>query len=96
MQQIRVKQYKTWHNRVEKFIHVELCKQLKFDQTNKWYIHNLESVLEKETHEVLWDFEIQKTRPSDSQPKNKGNLPNNGLCHIGRLQDKIKRKQKER
>ena len=25
-----------------------------------WFIHNPESVLEKETHKILWDFEIQK------------------------------------
>ena len=37
----------------------ELCKKLKFDHTNKWYMHNPESVLENETNIVLWDFEIQ-------------------------------------
>ena len=26
---------------------------------NKWYMHNLESVLENEMHKNLWDFEIQ-------------------------------------
>ena len=26
---------------------------------NKWYMHNPESVLENETHKLLWDFEIQ-------------------------------------
>ena len=36
-----------------------MCKQLKFDHTNKWYMHNPESVLENETHKLLWDFEIQ-------------------------------------
>ena len=27
--------------------------------TNKWYMHNLESVLEYETNKILWDFDIQ-------------------------------------
>ena len=36
-----------------------LCKKLKFDLTNKWYRHNLESIPENETHKVLWNFEIQ-------------------------------------
>ena len=40
-------------------IHWELCKEYKFDHTNEWYIHNPESVLENETHKLLWDFEIQ-------------------------------------
>ena len=32
---------------------------MNFDHTNKWYIHNPESVLESETHKLLNDFEIQ-------------------------------------
>ena len=40
-------------------IHWELCKKLKFDHTAKWYLHKLESFLENETHENIWDFEIQ-------------------------------------
>ena len=42
-----------------KVIHSELCKKLKFDNTNKWYMHNPESILENGTHKILWDFEIQ-------------------------------------
>ena len=42
-----------------KLIHRELCKKLKFDHTNKWYKRNPDSVLENETHKILWDFEIQ-------------------------------------
>ena len=34
-------------------------KKSKFDQTKKWYMHNLESVLENETHKVLLNFEAQ-------------------------------------
>ena len=36
-----------------------LNKKLKFEQTNKYYKHNPESVQEDETHKILWDFEIQ-------------------------------------
>ena len=42
--------------------HLELCKKLKFDHANKWYMHNSESVLEKETYKLLWDFDIQTDR----------------------------------
>ena len=38
---------------------LELCKKLKFDHTNKSYMPNPESVLENETHKLLWNFEIQ-------------------------------------
>ena len=46
------KEYKARCDWVEKVIHWELCKKLKFDHTNK-------SVLENETHKLLRDFEIQ-------------------------------------
>ena len=42
--------------------HLELCKKLKFDHVNKWHMHNLEFVLENETHKLLWDFVIQTDR----------------------------------
>ena len=38
---------------------MELGKKFKFDHANKRYIHNPESILENETHKILWDFEIQ-------------------------------------
>ena len=36
----------------------EMCKKLKFDHTNKWYMHNPAPVLENDTHRLLWDFGI--------------------------------------
>ena len=52
-------EYKTRHDWVGKVIHWELCKKFKFDHTNKWYMHNPASVLENDTHKLLWDFDIQ-------------------------------------
>ena len=52
------KEYKTRHNWVKKVIHWELCKKLKFDCTNKWYMHNPDSGLKNETLKFLWDPEI--------------------------------------
>ena len=53
------KEYKTRHDWVAKVIHWELCKQFKFNLTNKWYMHNPDPVLENELHKLLWVFEIQ-------------------------------------
>ena len=39
------KEYKTRHDWEGKVIHGELCKKLKFDHMNKWYIQNPISVL---------------------------------------------------
>ena len=36
-----------------------MCKEFKFDHTNKWYVHNPTPVLENDTHKFLWDFDIR-------------------------------------
>ena len=69
------------------------------DHTNKWYMHDPKSVLENETHKLLWDFEIQmhhqiSTRPYENPPPKK-NLLNCELCCLGWPQNKIERKWKE-
>ena len=51
--------YKARHDWVGKVIHWEMCKKLKFDHTNKWYMHNPATVLENATHKLQWDFNIQ-------------------------------------
>ena len=53
------KEYKTKHEWVGKMILWELCKKLKFDHTNKWYMHNPDSVIKNKTHKLLCDFDIQ-------------------------------------
>ena len=52
------KEYKTRHAWVGKVIHWEMCKKFKYDHTDKWYMHNPASVLENDTHKILWDFDI--------------------------------------
>ena len=53
------KVYKTRRDWLSKVIHWELCKKLKFDHTNKWYMYNPEFVQKNETHKLLLNFEIQ-------------------------------------
>ena len=48
------KKFKIKHDWVGKVIHWELSKKLKFDHTNKWYMHNPESVLENEKQKLLF------------------------------------------
>ena len=43
-------------------IHREMCKKLKFDHTNKLYMHNPAVALENDTHKFLWDSDIQMDR----------------------------------
>ena len=53
------KEYKARHDWVGKVINSEMCKKLKFDYANKWYMQNPALVLENDTHKLLWDFDIQ-------------------------------------
>ena len=80
------KEYKTRHVWVEKVIHWEMFKKLKFHHTNKWYMHKLASVLENETSKLRWDFEIQTDRLISARwpdlviiNSKKENLPNYGF-----------------
>ena len=52
------KKYKSRHDWVGKVIHWEMWKKYKFDHANKWYMHNPAPVLENDTHELLWVFDI--------------------------------------
>ena len=52
-------EYKAKHDWVGKVIPWEMCRKFKFDDTSKWYMHNPEPVLENDSHELLWDFNIQ-------------------------------------
>ena len=38
-------------------IHWKICKDLKFDHTNKWYIHIPASVPKNDTHKFQEDFD---------------------------------------
>ena len=53
------KECKTRPDRVAKVIHWKMCKKMKFDQTNKRYMHNPESVQENDIHKLQWDIDIQ-------------------------------------
>ena len=50
------KKYTNRHDWVGKVIHWESRKRLKFDKTNKGYVHKPELVLENKPHNIPWDF----------------------------------------
>ena len=99
---LRQKEYKIRHDLVGE------DNKFKFNQKNKWYKHNPESVLKNEMHKINWDFMIQTDPlisvrqpdlviiPLPLQKKNWENLTNNGLYGPGKLESIIKRKQKGR
>ena len=89
------KEYKATHDWMGTVIHWEMCKKLKFDHTNKWYMRNPAAILENDTHKFLWDFDIHTDhlisarRPDLVIINNKKeNLKNYGLCCPGWPQNK--------
>ena len=84
------KAYKARHDWVGKVIQWEMCKKLKFDHANKWYMRNPTPVLENDTDKLLWDFNIQTDhlisarRPDliiiNKKKKKKENQQNCRLC----------------
>ena len=64
-----------------------MCKKLKFDDTNKWYVHNSVSVLDDDTHKLLWDFDIHtnnliSARRPDQQQQKKKKKKKKRICKI--------------
>ena len=76
------KEYKTRHHWVCKMIYWELCKKFKFDHPNRWYIHNPESVLEIETHKLLYGFRDTKGSPNLGQTTSPYNNKKKRSCRI--------------
>ena len=56
---LALKEYKARHDWLGNVIHWDMSKKFKYDHANKWYMHNPEPVLEKDTHKLLWDFDVQ-------------------------------------
>ena len=69
---LKQKEYRTRHDWVGKMIYWEMCKKIKFEHTNKWYMHILASVLENDTWHANGSPNFgQKTRPYNNQQKKK-------------------------
>ena len=80
------KEFKTRHYWVGKVIHWEMCKKLKFEHMNKWYMNNPAFILQNGTQTPMEHWHTngslnldQKTRPFSYRQK-KEYLKNCGLC----------------
>ena len=47
------------HANLGKVVYWKLARKCNFEAGDKWYKHELESVLENEDYKILWDFSIQ-------------------------------------
>ena len=56
------REYKRRQDNVARYVHWQLCRKAELEQTDKWYKHTPERVLENEGFKVLCDFNIQCDR----------------------------------
>ena len=53
------KEYKRSHDNLGTIVHWKFARKCNFEIGDKWYEHELESVLENEDYKILWNFIIQ-------------------------------------
>ena len=61
------KEYKRRQDNLGKIVHWKLNRKFNFEAGDKWYEHELESVLENEDNKILWDFNIQADHVMEAQ-----------------------------
>ena len=59
-------EYKRRHDNLGKIVHWKLARKCNFEDGDKWYEHEPESVLENEDYKILWDFSIQTDHVIDT------------------------------
>ena len=47
------------HGSVARMVHWKLCKKFNLEKSEKWYLHNHQTVTENLNHKLLWDKNIQ-------------------------------------
>ena len=52
-------EYKRRHDNVGRLLHWKLCGKLLFENGEKWYEHEPDTVLENESYKILWDMNLQ-------------------------------------
>ena len=53
------KEYKRRHGNVARMVHWKLCEKLNLEKSEKWYLHNPQTVSENVNHKLIWDMNIQ-------------------------------------
>ena len=53
------REYKRRHGNVDRMVHWKLCEKLNLEKSEKWYLHNPETVSENVNHKLIWDMNIQ-------------------------------------
>ena len=53
------RKYKRMHGNVARMVHWKLCEKFNLQKSEKWYLHNPQTVSENVNHKLIWDMNIQ-------------------------------------
>ena len=53
------RKYKRMHGNVARMVHWKLCEKFNLEKSEKWYLHNPQTVSENVNHKLIWDMNIQ-------------------------------------
>ena len=54
------KEYKRRHNNVARMVYWKLCEKSNLEKSEKWSLHNPQTVTENVNHKLIWDMNIQR------------------------------------
>ena len=54
------REYKRRHDSVARMVHQKLCEKLNLKKSEKWYLHNPQTIRENFNHKLIWDMNIQR------------------------------------
>ena len=47
------------HDNVARMVHQKLCEKFNLEYSEKWYLHNPQTVSENINHKLIWDMNVQ-------------------------------------
>ena len=53
------REYKRSHDHVARMIHWKLSEKFNLEKSEKWYLHNPQTVNENVNHKLIWDMNMQ-------------------------------------
>ena len=56
---LALREYKRRHGNIARMIHWKLCEKFNFEKSEKWYLHNPQTVTENVNHKLILDMNIQ-------------------------------------
>ena len=56
---IAQRKYKRRHSNVARMVHWKLCQKFNLEKSEKWYLHNPQTVTKNVNHKLIWDMNIQ-------------------------------------